>query len=217
MDIKPVSDYIAKVSGLPQIELVWLLGWNIVAGEWQRIGLNPTAGKELLTDLFSKLQGDPSDLSKKSATRLQHCLMALRVGTFEAIQQEAPFSRFAQSNMKTLLQAWRDGGAAGLTRVWNSIFHTGWEAERESPSAIRIVGVGEVGDCEARALEVVGAPDRETRVAAEWWYLRYTFGLDWTPGMHMTTAENENGDRFSVHNIELSDGSCKQIFFRLPW
>lgn len=214
MDIKPVGDYIGKVSELPQIQLVWLLGWNIAAGEWQRIGLSPPTAKEFLMDLFSKLQGDLSHLAKTSAGRLQHCLMALRTETFEEIQQEAPFSRFAHENMKTLLQSWSDEGEAGFTRVWNNIFHAGWETQRQSQNAIRIVGV--MGDSKERALEVVGAPDRETRVAAEWWYLRYTFGLDWTPGMHMTTTQNASGDRFSVHNIELSDGSRKQIFFRLP-
>jgi hypothetical protein len=53
------------------------------------------------------------------------------------------------------------------------------------------------------------------RVAAEWWYLRYRFGRNFTPAMHMTTVENAKGDCFSVHNIALPNGSRKQVFFRL--
>jgi hypothetical protein len=40
-DIKFVEEYIAGVAGLPQAELVWLLGWNVAAGEWEKIGLGP--------------------------------------------------------------------------------------------------------------------------------------------------------------------------------
>ena len=53
-------------------------------------------------------------------------------------------------------------------------------AARESQNPIRITG--DVGDCEERALEVIGAPNRETRVAAEWWYLYHTLGNNWTRG-----------------------------------
>jgi hypothetical protein len=37
-------------------------------------------------------------------------------------------------------------------------------------------------------LEVIGPPDRQTRIAAEWWYLFYTFGQSQAPGMHFTAA-----------------------------
>jgi hypothetical protein len=42
---------------LSQIELIWLLGWNIADGRWRRIGLDEAAGRSLLLDLFSKLHG----------------------------------------------------------------------------------------------------------------------------------------------------------------
>jgi hypothetical protein len=32
MDIRFLEEYIAGVSGLPQVELVWPLGWNIARG-----------------------------------------------------------------------------------------------------------------------------------------------------------------------------------------
>jgi hypothetical protein len=215
MDIKHVSDYIAKASKLPRIEFAWLLAWNVAAGEWQRIGLNPQAAKEFLIDIFGQLQGDLSDLSKKSAAQLQTHLMALKGGDFEEIQQEAPFIRFAQRNMEALLRAWGEGGEPGFARVWDDIFHARWEAEQKWQDPIQVVG--EIGDCKERALEVVGAPDGETRVAAEWWYLYYTFGHDWNPGMHATVGGDGDSTHFSVHQIQIPPSTEKRVYFRLPW
>jgi hypothetical protein len=215
MDIKPVSDYIAKISRLPQPEMVWLLGWNIAAGDWQRIGLNPLAAKELLIDLFGRLQGEVSDLSKRSAERLQQGLMALREGSFEEIQGEPPFSRFAQRNMEALLRAWKDRGEPGFTQVWDATFHANWQDEREHQYPIRIIG--ETGDCEERALEILGARDRESRAAAEFWYLFYTFGRDWEWIRHETVGEDRIGPQFSVHHIRVAPGSDRRVYFRLSW
>jgi hypothetical protein len=116
--------------------------------------------------------------------------------------------------MRRLLGAYAESGDGGLAAAWHETFPDNREVQPAGYEPIRVLGGG--GESSESALEVVGAPDQETRVAAEWWYLRYRFGRDWTPGMHMTTTENANGDRFSVHNIELSGGSRKQIFFRLP-
>jgi hypothetical protein len=213
MDLKPVSDYIAKVSRLPQIELVWLLGWNIAAGEWQRIGLNPEAAKELLIDLFSKLQDDSGDVVKRSAERLQHSLMALGQGTFEEIQEEPPFSRFAQKNMEALLQGWRGGREPGFTQVWDTIFHPGWEDEREDDYPIRIIGGA--GESEQHAVEILAGRDR--RAAAEFWYLFYTFGQDWRWEKHETMGANNSGPQFSVHHIRAGAESDKRVYFRVSW
>jgi hypothetical protein len=90
----------------------------------------------------------------------------------------------------------------------------GREAAQAPEVPIRIIGEG--GDCEERALEVIGAPNGETRAAAEWWYLYHTFGSNWTPGIHFT-AGADNSAHFSVHNITVLPGSQKRIYFRLPW
>jgi hypothetical protein len=130
--------------------------------DWSR----PLTAKEYLLDLISKLEGDLSDIVKRSSGRLQQSLMALRRGAFEEIQQEAPFSRIAQANMARLLRAWEKSGKAGFTQVWERIFHPGWESERKRQDPIQIVA--DVGDCAQRALEIIGARDGATRVAAEW-------------------------------------------------
>ena len=67
-------------------------------------------------------------------------------------------------------------------------------------------------------MEVKGAPDRAIRVAAEYWYLYYTFGLSWTPGMpHGTEGAKEGGAHFSARDIQILPDTRKRVYFRLPW
>jgi hypothetical protein len=110
--------YFAK--NLTTIEVVWFLGWNIAEGRWGRIGLDKAAGRDLLVDLFSKLHGG-LDVVKQSSGRLQQRLMSLRRGTFEEIQQQAPFSGHAQRNMIALLRAWNEDGEAGFASLGKDI------------------------------------------------------------------------------------------------
>jgi hypothetical protein len=204
-----------ETPGLSLIESVWRLAWNIADGEWGRIGLEEAGARKLLLAQFSKLHGDLLGAAKVSRGRLQQCLMALRRGTFEEIQQDSPFSLHARRNMDTLLRAWMEEGEAGFARVWAEVFRPGWQAARETHPPIQIIE--DIGDCEERALEVRGALDGETRVAAEWWYLYYMFGRDWKPGMHFTAIAKEEGTHFSVHNITVLPDTRKRVYFRLPW
>jgi hypothetical protein len=214
-DIAAVSDYVAKITKLPPNESAWLLGWIIAAGQWQRIGLKPAAAKELLGDLFGRLRGDPADLSKRSAERLQHKLMALRIGSFEEIQQEAPFSRFAQRNVQALLQAWRDRGEPGFAQVWDATFRPGWEDEGGRQYPIRIISkTGNTGDSEQSAIEIFGPRNRQSE--AEFWHLFYTFGEDWNWERHETVGEG-GGPQFSVHHIRVLPDSDRRVYFRRSW
>ena len=216
MDESPHFERIADLcQNLTQSEFVWLLGWNIADGQWSRIGLEQEPARQFLLDLVGKLHGDTMQGAKESRGRLQQRLMALRWNIFADIQQEAPFSQHAQRNMDTLLRAWMENGEMGYARAWEQVFRPGWEALREPQQPIQIIG--DTGDCEDRALEVKGAPDRETRVAAEWWHLYYTFGVAWKPGMHATTRGKEDGTRFSVHDIYIVPDGRRQVYFRLPW
>lgn len=195
--------------------MMFLIGWNLAAGYWSRLGLSPVEAKELMSNFARQLGDDPLKTVKESRPHIQQALMALRKEPFEAIQGEAPFRPHAQANMKRLLNAYMNGGVSAFDDVWRQVFPDGQEVEPADYQPIRVVGGG--GEARETALEVVGAPDQETRVAAEWWYLRYTFGWEWEPGMHATTTKDANGNRFSVHHGRLSGGARKQIFFRLPW
>jgi serine/threonine protein kinase len=116
--------------GLSDAEIAWLIAWNIAAGEWNRVDLSEEQGRKFLLDLISKLAGDPLEVAEEAWMVLQRCLMALRREGFEDIQQEAPFSRYALSNMLALARAWMEGGEIGLLRKWADVFAPGWEARR---------------------------------------------------------------------------------------
>jgi hypothetical protein len=53
-------------------------------------------------------------------------------------------------------------------------------------------------------------------VVAEWWYLYYTFGSGWTPGMHATTRADGEGKRYSVHEVEFPGEGRRRVYFRVP-
>jgi hypothetical protein len=217
-DIPPhLSEIAYFAQHLTTIEFVWFLAWNIADGRWTEMGLDNTAGRSQLLYHFSQLHDDGEllDVVKKSSGQLRRRLMALQRGAFEEIQREAPFSRHAQRNMETLLRAWKEEGEAGFAQAWEKTFPVGGEGTRGPEEPIRIVGDG--GDSPERALDVLGAPDQETRVAAEWWYKDYTFGQKWRSGLHLTTRPDEKGTRYSAHEIEIPPDIRKWIYFRLPW
>ena len=214
-DAPELSEVAYFVQNLTTIEVVWLLGWNIADGRWGRVGLDEMAGRGLLLDLFTNLHGGGLEVVKESSGRLQQHLMSLRRGTFEEIQQQAPFRRHVQRNMEALLRAWYEEGEAGFTQTWERIFRVGWDTARAPQEPIRIIGEG--GDCQERALEVLGAPDHETRAAAEWWYKFYAYKPGWKPGLHLTTTPDESGTHYSAHEIEIPPDIRRWIYFRLPW
>lgn len=117
--------------------------------------------------------------------------------------------------MQSLLRAGVREGDEGFAREWSHSFPPGWKADRIAKSPVHIVV--DTGDCEDRALKVVGAPDRETRVAAEWWYLYYTLGRSWEHGMHLTAFGAKEDAHFSVHRIRVFPDTRREIYFRLPW
>jgi hypothetical protein len=202
-----------KALELSDIEMAWLIAWNIAAGYWNRVGLTPAEAKQLILDFARQLQGNPVEAVTQSRVNLQQTLMALRRESFEEIQDEAPFRQHAQQNLLRLLRAYVATGDSGMATAWHQVFPEGLEMRPATHQPVRVIENG--GESADTALEVIGAPGRETRVAAEWWYLRYRFGRNFTPGMHMTTIEDANGDCFSIHNVALSDGSRKRVFFRL--
>jgi hypothetical protein len=201
--------------GLSEVELLWLIAWNIADGEWSRIDLDQASGRNVLLKFLSALRVDPREAAKESRIGLQQSLMALRQGSFEETQQESPFSRYAERNMKELVRAWMKEGEAGFVRKWAEVFPPGWEANKPKQEPVRIIV--DTGDCEGRALEVTGAPDWQTRAGAEWWYLYHTFGKSWKARMHFTSTANEEGARFSIHYIHVFPNSHRRVFFRLPW
>src|SRR4051812_34272198 len=108
--------------GLSQIELSWFIAWIIADGDWGGVDLEQEGGRKLLLQFFGYLEDKPLEAAQQARIRLQQCLMALRRGTFEEIQRESPFSRYAEGNMESLLQAWMEEHESGFTRKWSEIF-----------------------------------------------------------------------------------------------
>jgi len=200
--------------GLSGAEIAWLIAWNIATGEWSRVDLDEEQGRTFLHNLLRNLSGDLLSAAEEAWMVLQRCLMALRREGFEDIQQEAPFSRYALSNMLALARAWMEGGETGLLRKWADVFAPGWEAKRPRQEPVQIIV--DTGDSEEHALEVRGAPDRKTRISAEYWYLFYTFGKSWKHGGHSTRKGRRSGTLFSVHNIRMFPNFRQTVIFRIP-
>jgi hypothetical protein len=203
-----------KRTGLTDAEGMYLIAWNIADGKWSRIDLGEIEARNLLLAFASIIKGNPFDVALRSRVMLQYRLMEMRRGSFEEIQQESPFSRQAWQSMDTLLRGWKNKGEVGFQRAWEEVFRSGWAAAREQQNPIQILG--DSGDCESSALELKGAPDRRSRVFAEFWYLYYTFGSDWTPAGHSTRVGKDRGARFSVHDIRIFPDTHKRIFFLVP-
>ncbi len=179
------------------------------------MNLQPDEAKELLVRFIDMmLQGNKLEAITKSKLYLQNALMALRRGSFEEIQDDAPFQRYALGNMISLTKA-HTGEGVDLDQVWNDCFAPGWQGRILRQEPIHILGFE--GDSQENALEAIGAPDEETRVASEYWFLNFTFGKSWKSLLHATTSSEDGGRHFSMHDIEIFPNIRKRVFFRLPW
>jgi hypothetical protein len=205
----------AEEGGLEEFELCWQAAYDIVDGQRKKTGLSEAEARKFLGDLLRATGDDAREAAQVARRRLQQHSMALRRGTFEEIQEGSSFRRQARRNMDSILKAWEEEGEDGFARAWEELYPAGQEYRREGEEPVRVAGRS--GDCEARALEVQGAPDQETRVVAEWWYLYYTFGRGWTPGMHATTLPDGEGRRYSVHEVRFPAGERRRVYFRLLW
>ena len=202
-------------AGLSQVDMALLIGWKCASGDWAQMGLQPGEAKDLLVRFIDvMLQGNKLEAITKSKLYLQNALMALRRGSFEEIQGDAPFQRYAHGNMISLTKAFT-GEGLNFDQVWNDRFAPGWQERIRRQAPIHILGLD--GDSEENALEAIGAPDQETRVASEYWFLNFTFGKSWKPMLHATTSSEDGGRHFSMHDIEVFPNIRKRIFFRLPW
>lgn len=117
--------------------MMFLIGWNLAAGYWSRLGLSPVEAKELMSNFARQLGDDPLKTVKESRPHIQQALMALRKEPFEAIQGEAPFRPHAQANMKRLLNAYMNGGVSAFDDVWRQVFPDGQEVEPADYQPIR--------------------------------------------------------------------------------
>ena len=92
---------IVRPSGFSDIELASLAVWFVGSGQWQRMDFSEQDAQQLIVEFFKSLKkDDPESALTSSYLSLQNTFMAMRRGTFEAIQSEPPFSRFGKAVLK---------------------------------------------------------------------------------------------------------------------
>jgi hypothetical protein len=201
-----------RPKGLSKIELATLGIWFVAIGRWDHMDFSEPEAQEYVLHFFRCLK-DPENGLKASYLSLQNTLMAMRRGSFEAIQSEPPFSRYGRRNMKLFLKAWLEGGEAGFTNAWGEIFGAGgrsFQPPLEQP--IRILSRS--GNSPENAIQVL-TDYREDRINAEYWHLYYEYGQGWRREMQMSTAPDASGRRYDVLTICFDSGEKQTLYFLL--
>jgi hypothetical protein len=198
--------------GLTDYEEVGLIALFIADGRWADLGLTEERAKIFLQQFFRSLKGDLHHAIKACFLGLQNALMALRKDTFEAIQQEPPFSSFGRKTMRRLLDAWTEEGDRGFMDCWMTTFSPGWQSKREPQQPIGVEV--DTGSSAERAIRIVTA-DKQLKVHAEYWYLHYLYGREWSCETQTLTKPDSEGRQYDVLDIKLSDNWRQRVYFRL--
>ena len=194
-------------------ELLYLAGMNVAAGNWELFGNSEQEARTFLMSMIAILKNHGPDEIRNLVWKMQNILMAQRDGDFLSIQTNAPFIPCVRNHMETLDECWVAGGEAGFLEMWDIAFRPGWREKVVPHEIIRLSGgPGESGDTAFR----VYAPDGETRICAQYWYLCYNYGRihkDWKPGVQGLTFPDEQGREFDVMNVILPDGEERKFYF----
>lgn len=200
---------------LRQGELPYLGAMYIASGNWEGLDNLEEVARDFLLRIISGLKKHGYYTIRDIVWIMQNTLMAQRKSHFYTIQKQPPFMRFTFNNMVLLDEAWVSGGGEGFSAKWNQIFAPGWRDLASLHDIVRLTGGP--GDSADTAF-TVHAPDYETRVCAEYWYLYYTYGRmykDWQPRIQRLTSPDELGRQFDVIDLRLPDGGERTVFFLL--
>ena len=120
----------------------------------------------------SHFGNDVSAAAHQTYLQIQWALMAYRKDDFITIQKEPPFNRHGKANFISLLTAYNEGGKEKLRIALENVMKLGGRSSfNEDP----IHFSGGSGQSLSDAV-VILTRDNELGVAAEYWYLHYTFG-----------------------------------------
>jgi hypothetical protein len=176
-----------------------------VSGRWEEMAGIEEDAREFALEVTQALKHHDKQTVRALFGRTKQALMSNHgKWSFERVQQEPAFSEFGLQNMIRLVQAWKAAGDAGFRQEWNRTFTAGWQ--RNAP-AHRVVTIrGGPGDSAETAF-VLDAPDVETRVAAEHWYLYYTYGEAWQLELQKLIGQHD------VLRLSFPDSASKDVFF----
>lgn len=202
----------AEARSLREAE-VWFFGaMQIAAGDWQGLKDSEESAQLFMMVVLESLKKQGKTI-RSTVWMMQNLLMAMRKSDFETIQLGPPFLPCVRNHMESLSEALDLGGEHGFKKMWKVVFRPGWQEEAPRHQIIRLSGgPGDSADTAIR----VHAPDGETRICAQYWYLYYTYGRkeqSWRPGVQGITFPDEQGREFDVMNVRLPDGEEKKFYF----
>jgi hypothetical protein len=211
-DIEFMNSPVIRPKGLSEVELATLGIWFVAVGRWDLLDFSEAQAEQFVIHFFKCLKDDPEHGLRASYLSLQNTFMAMRRGSFEAIQSEPPFSRFGRRNMKVLLRAWLETDETGFRSAWEKIFGADHRAQLPHEQPIRIIGRS--GDSTENAIQVLtDYPD--DKINAEYWHLYYEYGQGWRREIQMATVPDAGGRRYDILNIRFPDGEKRQFYFLL--
>ncbi len=191
-------------------ENVCLIASHIAAGRWMQISMDEPQALTWFLHFLQSLRGEPSEAVLAIYTMTRSILMAHHKTDFLGIQLQPPFLEFARTNTEKLANALRDRQEKGFKAEWQEIFSPGWYDRQ--PEHIIITYDGGPGDSRDSAL-VMHAPDAESSVHAEYWYLFYQFGRDWRLGRQLKEQAGVNGKFYDCLEVVPPVGAAKFIYF----
>lgn len=201
-----------RPKGLSELQLASLAVWFAAIGQWSHAGLSEAEACSFVMHFFKCLKPPHKNALRGNYVSLQNTFMAMRKGTFEAIQLEPPFSRFGRRNMKALLRGWLWGQEAEFTSTWAEIFPSGWDAKVSPELPVHVIESS--GDDAESAIQIL-SHDAEDKINGEYWYLHYRYGTGWQVRMQTSTPPDANGCRFDILDIRFDGGNRRKFYFLL--
>lgn len=181
-------------------------------GLWTPLGLDAGQAEEILIAFFGHL-----NLPRRKSLQLvvrgtMNSLMAASRAGFEKTQDAPPFSLFAAETLREMERRYTDGGPEEARAYWRARFSGGVTAHRVPAP---VVAVDDRGGSSAEVAIEIAAPDQESWILAQYWYLSYWLGRDWKPNGHITPRSTGDGFHYSVLWVALPDGAPHRVWFRI--
>ena len=205
----------AEPQKFPRFELstdenVCLIAAHVASGRWMQISMDEPQAMTWFLHFLQSVRGEPSEAVPAVYAMMRSVLMAHHKTDFLGIQLQPPFLEFARFNTEQLANALRERQEQGFKSQWQEIFSPGWYDRQ--PEHIIITYDGGPGDAFDNAV-AMHAPDAETSVHAEYWYLFYHFGRDWRLGRQIKEQAGVNGKFYDCLEIVPQDGPAKFVYF----
>lgn len=165
-------------------------------------------------EMFATYPGDPETVAKHTLSDLQCRLMAFRKDDFTTIQKEAPFSRQGMANLVSLLSAYREGGKNKVVSKYRELKKSGKMNAHDNEI---ITYSGGNGEFRGQAV-VIHAQNSFWGVAAEYWYLNYTYGtIEPVDSVTLRGAytREDPGKVYDQVGFRTYEGELKHVFFNV--